>query len=128
MTLVSVAAMSVAAAPVSAAQPGAGIVAEPTITIQCSNSWKSAGGVPGRWSTVRDRNCSIFGHQGYRIAYQWRAERGRPCIKVKGFVNGRAKWYNAGCGRSGNIQNVPWGNVAANKEIKVKGASLFKWR
>jgi hypothetical protein len=128
LTLVSVAAMSAAAAPVSAAPSGAGEGASPSVGIACSGSWKKAVGVPGRWSTVRDNTCSIFGHAKYKAAYQWKAERGTPCIQVLGFVNGKDKWINAGCGKSGSIKNVPWGNVAANKTIKVKGGSLFQWR
>ncbi|MHB9754959.1 hypothetical protein ACYBSK_11360 [Streptomyces sp. BYX5S] len=97
-------------------------------SIACSNSWKNAVGVPGRWSKVEDSSCGIFGNPRYKANYQWTAERGKPCIKVKGFKNGREKWYDAGCGKSGFLKNVPWGNVAANKAIKVKGAALFKWR
>lgn len=42
-------------------------------------------------------------------------------MKAKGFNSkGKKTWYDAGCGKSGKI-TVPWGNVAANKEMKVKG-------
>ncbi|MGX2998309.1 hypothetical protein JNUCC64_29290 [Streptomyces sp. JNUCC 64] len=140
LTLVSVAGVSVAATPAGAAAPvkqdkPVEIVLTSTapasaaeIGAACSGRWKNAVGIPLRWKTITDGTCSIFGNPRYKAAYQWTAERGAPCIQVKGFVNGREKWFNAGCGRSGSIRNVPWGNVAANKAIKVKGASLFKWR
>lgn len=127
VTLASVAALSAASAPVSAAPSGDKASAS-EVSVRCSNSWKKAVGVPGRWSTVKDNTCSIFGNPKYKAAYKWAAERGTPCIKVRGFKGGKAKWYNAGCGKSGFIKNVPWGNVAANKAIKVKGGSLFVWK
>ncbi|MEU6993426.1 hypothetical protein ABZ953_22585 [Streptomyces sp. NPDC046465] len=141
VAVASVAAMSAAAAPVNAAPSqaktsasgsivikGAEGRASDTISVRCSNPWKNAVGIPGRWTKITDRTCAVFGYPGFKTGYQWTAERGRPCIKVKGFKNGREKWYNAGCGKTGFIKNVPWGNVAANKAIKVKGAALFKWR
>lgn len=102
--------------------------AKTNAAVMCSNSWKRAGSVPFRWSTVEDRTCSIFGNPKYKAAYSWAAERGSLCVKVKGFKKAKAKWYNAGCGRRGTIKNVPWGNVAAHKAIRVKGAALFRWR
>ncbi|WP_409238734.1 hypothetical protein [Streptomyces sp. PA5.6] len=134
--MTSVAAMSAAAAPVNANPSHAKTVASAEVVKPssgerapaCSNSWKNAVGVPGRWTTITDRTCAIFGYPGMKTGYQWAAERGRPCIKVKGFKNGREKWYDAGCGASGRKKNIPWGNVAANKAIKVKGFALFKWR
>lgn len=141
VAIASVAAMSAAAAPVNAAPshpetpasgsvvvPGADWHAADVVGPRCSESWKNAVGIPFRWKKITDRTCAVFGYPGFKTAYAWTAERGRPCIKVKGFKNGREKWYNAGCGKTGLIKNVPWGNVAANKAIKVKGAALFKWR
>lgn len=140
VALVSVAAMSAAAAPVSAATSNTGADApvkvvtssavegaSDSIGIRCSNSWKNAVGIPFKWKKITDRTCTIWGTGGLRVGYQWTAERGAPCVKVKGFKNGREKWYNAGCGKTGSVK-VPWGNVAGNKSIKVKGSSLFKWR
>lgn len=127
VTLVSAAALTVAAAPAGAA-PAKSQEAPASVGFKCSNSWKNAGSLPGKWSKVKDSTCSIFGNPKYKAAYQWAAERGSVCVKVKGFSKGKAKWYNAGCGKTGAIKNVPWGNVAAHKEMKVKGAALFKWR
>ncbi|MFF5860344.1 hypothetical protein ACFY8B_32800 [Streptomyces sp. NPDC012751] len=89
--------------------------------------WNRAVGVPGRWSRELKNGCGVAGYRGYKVTYSWSAERGTPCIKVKGFRGGARKWYNAGCGKIGAI-TVPWGNTIANKGIKVKGASLFVWR
>ncbi|MFI0774221.1 hypothetical protein [Streptomyces sp. NPDC021212] len=115
--------MSVAAVPANASTPSAS--AETRQTASC-NEWIRAVGVPGRWQTLSD-DCGHFGRPGLKMGYSWAAERGRPCIKVQGFVGGRAKWYNAGCGATGRI-TVKWGDVLAAKKIKVKGASLFKWK
>lgn len=92
------------------------------------NDWNRAVGRPFRWSREIKNGCGLFGRPGLKVGYSWAAERGSPCIMVKGFVRGRKKWFRAGCGRSGAIRNVPWGNVLAEKGIKVKGASLLKWR
>lgn len=92
----------------------------------CSD-WNRAVGIPFRWSSEIKAPCGFAGHPGLKMTYSWSAERGTPCIKVKGFPGGARKWYNAGCGRVGSI-TVPWGNTLANKGIKVKGASLFVWR
>ncbi|WP_405646395.1 hypothetical protein [Streptomyces uncialis] len=135
LTLVSVATMSSLASPAGAAQPAPKaekpveitLTAVPDVGAQCGGDWKRAVGIPLRWKKITS-NCSTWGSPSYKAAYQWKAERGAPCIKVKGFQNGREKWFNAGCGRSGQIRNVPWGNVAAKKAIQVKGASLFRWR
>ncbi|MFE7466820.1 hypothetical protein ACFU6R_22340, partial [Streptomyces sp. NPDC057499] len=53
--------------------------------------------------------------------------RGRARPQAKGFdAKGRKTWHGAGCGKSGEI-TVPWDNVAADKEMKVKGAALLRW-
>ncbi|MEQ4196312.1 hypothetical protein ACFW0U_15080 [Streptomyces albidoflavus] len=93
---------------------------------KCGN-WKRAGSLPGKWSTVKD-TCSLFGHAGYTVSYAWAAEKGSLCVKVKGLKNGEVKWFDAGCGKKGQIAKVPWGNAADYKAIKVKGAALFRWR
>jgi hypothetical protein len=125
VTLVSAAAITAAAAPVNAAP------ATPSSqsAVRCSSSWKNAGSVPGRWSKVKDNTCAVIGHDGFKIGYQWAVERGtRICVKVKGYnAQHKTTWYDAGCGKTGSVR-VPWGNVAGNKEMKVKGAALFKWR
>lgn len=134
--MASVAAMSAAAAPVNAAPSHSKATAsakavKPSSAERagaCSNSWKSAVGVPGRWTKIEDHTCSLWGAPGFKTGYQWASQRGRVCVKVKGYKNGREKWYDAGCGANGRKKNVPWGNVAANKAIKVKGFALFKWR
>ncbi|MGW4700700.1 hypothetical protein [Streptomyces sp. NPDC004285] len=126
--LLSVVGMSALTGQAQAAPEGQASVAAVGARAGCSASWKNAVGIPARWKTIRDNTCSIFGSRTYKAVYEWKADRGRPCIQVLGFVNGRDKWVDAGCGRSGVIRNVPWGNVAANKTIKIKGASLVKWR
>ncbi|MCI4040700.1 MULTISPECIES: hypothetical protein [unclassified Streptomyces] len=137
VALMSAAALSGATAPAvavsqtKAPQGAAPKATETTVRLAaaaCPSKWKKAGGVPRKWSTAKDTQCSIFGRPGYKAVYQWSAVRGTPCIKVLGFDSkGRDKWHNAGCGKKGAIK-VPWGNVAANKIIKIKGASLLEWR
>ncbi|MET7506066.1 hypothetical protein AB8B12_10305 [Streptomyces sp. PGLac3x] len=93
---------------------------------KCGN-WKRAGSLPGKWSTAKD-TCSLFGHAGYTVSYAWAAEKGSLCVKVKGLKRGKVKWFDAGCGKKGQITKVPWGNAADYKAVKVKGAALFRWR
>ncbi|MBM7169406.1 hypothetical protein JQK87_13470 [Streptomyces sp. G44] len=130
--LVAMAALATAASPAGAATAGTPKSESVTTKISC-NGWQNAGGIAGRWTKSKDP-CSTWGHKGMKVRYRWAAERGTPCIKVKGFKwsktkkNYVAKWYNAGCGKSGFIKNVPWGNVAAHPEIKIKGFSLLKWQ
>lgn len=129
VSLASVATLA-AAAPASAADGGTDtVVIEMQASPMCSGDWKKAGGVPWRWTTSTD-NCSTFGSRGYRAAYSWSAFKGTtPCIKVRGYDSGgNAKWYDAGCRRSGVIRDIPWGNVAGNRAIQIKGATLLNWR
>ncbi|WP_411083530.1 hypothetical protein [Streptomyces sp. cmx-18-6] len=137
VALMSAAALSGATAPaIATPQTKAPQSATPTtakettveLAAACPGKWKKAGGIPRKWSTAKDKQCSIFGRPGYKAVYQWSAVRGKPCIMVLGFDSkGRDKWHKAGCGAKGAIK-VPWGNVAANKTIKIKGASLIEWR
>lgn len=130
--LVAMTALAGAASPAGATTEKTPKNASVTTMASC-NGWQNAGGVAGRWTKSKDP-CSLWGHKGLKVRYRWAAERGTPCIKVKGFKYNKstkkysAKWYNAGCGKSGFIKNVPWGNVAAHPEIKIKGFSLLKWQ
>lgn len=117
----SVIALSGAAVPATAAS-SADVAAANSCT-----SWKNAVGVPGKWLTAKS-GCGTFGNPKYKAAYRWAAERGRPCIKVLGFKKGKKTWFDAGCGKSGYIKNVPWGNVLGEKQIKIKGYAMLKWK
>ena len=145
VALMSIATLGAAAAPSSAAPAVENAVVvedaqqlpeadagEAEVTVESTTAscgeWNRAVGLPLRWSRELNDGCGLFGRDGLKVGYSWRADRGQPCIQVKGFVNGRVKWYNAGCGASGEIRNVPWGNVLAEKGIKVKGAATFVWR
>lgn len=92
----------------------------------CSG-WKNAVGIPAKWTTLND-GCAHFGAKGMKMVYGWKVYKGGSvCVKVKGFNSkGKKTWYDAGCGKSGQIK-VPWGNVAANKEMKIKGGALLRW-
>ncbi|MEU4043825.1 hypothetical protein ACK389_03935 [Streptomyces antibioticus] len=127
VSLVSVAALTAGATTAEASPAPAPPRETASVAAASCGSWIQAGSLPGRWSTVND-HCGHFGRPGLKLGYSWAVYRGSSiCVKVKGFVNGQKKWYNAGCGRSGNIK-VPWGNVLAEKEMKVKGAALFNWK
>ncbi|WP_163010823.1 hypothetical protein [Streptomyces dangxiongensis] len=126
VSLVSAAALTSGATTASASPASAPVKTSNVVAANCGE-WMRAGSLPGRWSTVKD-GCGHFGRPGLKMGYQWAVFRGGSiCVKVQGFVNGRAKWYNAGCGKTGAVK-VPWGNVLAEKEMKVKGAALFNWR
>ncbi|MFV2117294.1 hypothetical protein ACE14D_02130 [Streptomyces sp. Act-28] len=137
VSVVSLAALAAGAGPASAAATsGAAPTKERAVRTQavmapmgaagtCSG-WKKAGSLPLKWSKVSD-NCGHFGKAGMKMGYAWKVYKGSSiCVEVKGFVNGKAKWYKAGCGKTGSIK-VPWGNVLGAKEMKVKGAALFQW-
>lgn len=137
VSVISLAAVVAGAAPAGAASAtGAAPAKEQAVQAQavkvpmgaagtCSG-WKKAGSLPLKWSKVSD-NCGHFGKPGMKMGYAWKVYKGSSiCVEVKGFVNGKAKWYKAGCGKTGTIK-VPWGNVLGAKEMKVKGAALFNW-
>ncbi|MFF8405098.1 hypothetical protein ACF1AB_08640 [Streptomyces sp. NPDC014846] len=126
VSLVSVTALTVGATSASASPAPVPAKTSSAVAADCGD-WIRAGSLPGRWSTVHD-GCGHFGRPGLKMGYSWAVFRGGSiCVKVKGFVNGRKKWYNAGCGKTGSVK-VPWGNNLAEKEMKVKGAALFNWR
>jgi hypothetical protein len=126
VSLLSFAAIAAGAAPASASQK----VAPAPTTLDAKGvciGWKNAGSIPGKWSTLND-GCAHFGAKGMKMVYGWKVFKGGSiCVQVKGFnAKGKKTWYKAGCGKSGEI-TVSWGNVAANKEMKVKGAALLRW-
>ncbi|MFD4855663.1 hypothetical protein [Streptomyces atratus] len=126
VSLLSFAAIAAGAAPASASQT---VTPAPT-TLGAKGvcmGWKNAGSIPGKWSTLND-GCAHFGFKGMKMVYAWKVFKGSSiCVQAKGFnAKGKKTWYKAGCGKSGKI-TVPWGNVAANKEMKVKGAALLRW-
>ncbi|MEW2524095.1 hypothetical protein [Streptomyces sp. NPDC047071] len=134
VTVASAAAVALVAAPANAtvskaaepvvAKPGSGVF----IAGHACTDWHMAGGIPFKWSPPVSNGCATFGHPGFKQGYVWKATRGRPCVKVVGYTKSqKKKWYNAGCGTGGRVK-VPWGNAAAEKQIKIKGASLVDWR
>ncbi|AOT57961.1 MULTISPECIES: hypothetical protein [Streptomyces] len=138
VSVVSLAALAAGAAPAGAAPSAAPqavaakagsakVVMAPMAASGSCTGWKKAGSLPLKWSKVSD-NCGHFGKPGLKMGYTWKVYKGSAiCVKVRGFVNGKDKWYDAGCGKSGAIK-VPWGNVLAAKEMKVKNAALFDWK
>ncbi|MCX4849206.1 hypothetical protein [Streptomyces sp. NBC_00893] len=127
ISLLSFAAIAAGAAPASASQTVAPAPTTQGAKGACMPGWKNAGSIPGKWSTINDR-CPHFGSKGMKMGYAWKVYKGSSiCVQVKGFnAKGKKTWYNAGCGKSGQIK-VPWGNVADTKEMKVKGAALLRW-
>lgn len=123
VTALSFAALAMGAAPAGAAAAAPAGAGAKGI---CSG-WKNAGGLPGKWTTVDD-GCSHFGATGMKMAYGWKVFKGGSvCVKVKGFnAVGKKTWYVAGCGKTGSVE-APWGNVAAKKEMRIKGGALLRW-
>ncbi|MEU9983677.1 hypothetical protein [Streptomyces sp. NPDC050856] len=125
VSLLSFAAVTVGAAPASAAPQTEAAPAARAAAGTCTG-WKNAGGLPLKWTTAKD-GCGHFGKPGMKMGYSWKVFKGGSvCIKVKGFNKGKKTWYNAGCGKAGSIK-VPWGNVVAEKEMMIKGAALLRW-
>ncbi|WP_030616068.1 hypothetical protein [Streptomyces sclerotialus] len=129
VALASAATVALAAAPANAFTSGAAGPAADKIAVKsCGGGWNKAGGVPLKWSKSTTDGCGIFGRPGHKVVYKWAAFKGSACVKAKGFTKaGKKKWYNAGCGKSGSVK-VYWGNVLAEKQIMIKGASLISWR
>ncbi|MFF9344110.1 MULTISPECIES: hypothetical protein [unclassified Streptomyces] len=115
---------------VSAAGPaGAGLpTGAPAAAADSCVGWKNAGSVPLKW-TKADDGCGHFGANGMTMRYDWAVFKGGSvCLRAKGFDR-RTKeiWSDPVCGKSGSVK-VHWGNVAAHKEIQVKGGpSLLRW-
>ncbi|MFF1512091.1 hypothetical protein [Streptomyces sp. NPDC058326] len=122
VSLIALAALGTAANPASADRP-----AQAPAAGVCAG-WKNAGSVPLKWSEVSD-GCGHFGAEGMKMAYAWKVYKGGSiCLRAKGFDARRKEfWSSPLCGKSGSLK-VHWGNVAATKEIQVKGGpSLLRW-
>ncbi|KAA9159658.1 hypothetical protein FPZ12_020040 [Amycolatopsis acidicola] len=83
-----------------------------------------ASGIVGKWGPVSKSNCAVFGHNGYKQGYSWRVQEGTnqyACVEGWGFdsKHTKGKWFSLGCGTS-NKGTVPWGNVAANPQVRAK--------
>ncbi|MEU2877443.1 hypothetical protein [Streptomyces sp. NPDC007070] len=126
VSLLSVAALSAGTATANAHSAPAAAKAPAAAAANCGD-WNRAVAVPWKWQKLND-GCGHFGRGGLRMGYSWAVFKGtKVCVKAKGFVNGKDKWYDLGCGKSGS-RTVPWGNVAAMKEIQVKGTATFNWK
>ncbi|MEU3423294.1 MULTISPECIES: hypothetical protein [Streptomyces] len=126
VSLLSVAALG-AGATTAGAAPAHSQAKSPSSAAASCSDWNRAVAVPWKWQTLKD-GCGHFGRPGLRMGYSWAVFKGtKVCVKAKGFVNGKKKWYDLGCRKSGSF-TVPWGNVLAEKEIQVKGTATFNWR
>ncbi|RSS44383.1 hypothetical protein [Streptomyces sp. WAC08241] len=123
MCLLAFALTPLVAAPATATPPSAAGRAAAVC-----EGWKNAGSAPLKWSRVSD-GCGHFGANGMKMSYAWKVYRGGSiCVRAKGFDARRKEFWSAPlCAKNGKIQ-VAWGNVAASKEILVKGGpSLLRW-
>ncbi|MGW0704739.1 hypothetical protein ACWD4G_01970 [Streptomyces sp. NPDC002643] len=124
LAVVSVATLTGAAAPTSAFP--ASTAAAAAKAKKCG--WHNAVGVPGKW-TKSTYSCPTWGYVGAQVKYDWIAEKGTPCVKVKyNDKRQRVKWTKPLCGKSGAFRDVPWGNAAGYKEIQIKGFAMLKWK
>ncbi|MFE0649835.1 hypothetical protein ACFVZH_14725 [Streptomyces sp. NPDC059534] len=124
VSLIAVAALGAAANPASAGRP----VRAPQAAADSCVGWKNAGSAPLKWTKASDA-CGHFGAEGMTMVYAWKVFRGGGiCVRVKGFDARRKEiWSDQLCGKSGSVR-IHWGNVAAAKEIQVKGGpSLLRW-
>ncbi|SDE55801.1 hypothetical protein SAMN05421878_11346 [Actinobaculum suis] len=84
--------------------------------------WHSCTAPPGVWVTCSDR-IGHFGYHGKVMSFSWNVHwtsSSSATVQVQGFNSaGKAVWYGAGIGKSGSA-SVPWGNVLANKKVKVR--------
>ncbi len=127
VSLISLVAVASGAAPASASQEAAAQAPAARAGGACVG-WKNAGSVPLKWSKVSD-GCAHFGASGMNMVYSWKVFKGGSiCVKVRGFnPKGKDSWSAPRCGKSGSFK-VRWGNVAAEKQMMVKGGpSLIRW-
>ncbi|MER5309685.1 hypothetical protein ABT034_18065 [Streptomyces sp. NPDC002773] len=122
VSLIALAALGSTANPASAGRP-----AQAPSAAVCTG-WKNAGSVPLKWTKASD-GCGHFGANAMKMGYAWKVYKGGSiCVRAKGFDARRKEfWSSPLCGKSGSLK-VHWGNVAATKEIQVKGGpSLLRW-
>ncbi|MEV6251398.1 hypothetical protein AB0M38_35350 [Streptomyces sp. NPDC051742] len=128
VSLIALAALAAAANPASAGRPSQAPEAAVTAASHVCVGWKNAGSVPLKWSKVSD-GCGHFGAEGMKMAYAWKVYKGGGiCVRAKGYDARRKEFWSAPlCGKSGSLK-IHWGDVAATKEIQVKGGpSLLRW-
>lgn len=89
---------------------------------------------PLKWSAAVKATCSYWGtKESVKKTYSWSVVPGsnqHACTQGLGFYRGYngsqmgvwAKWYNLGCGTQG-ANAVPWGNTAADPQMKGKSTS-----
>jgi hypothetical protein len=101
----------------------------PDSTSQKTCSWVNAvAGFYPNWST--STYCASFwgSSESTTIGYAWAIQPGtntRICVKGLGFAkqpNGsrKATWYSLGCGTSGGLMKVPWGNSAGMPKVQAR--------
>ncbi|WP_328945633.1 hypothetical protein OG259_33475 [Streptomyces sp. NBC_00250] len=128
VSLIALAALGTAVNPASAGRPAQAPAAAPGAAADSCVGWKNAGSAPLKWTKASDA-CGHFGAEGMKMGYAWKVYRGGSiCIRAKGFDARRKEfWSDPLCGKSGSLK-IHWGNVAATKEIQVKGGpSLLRW-
>ncbi|AOZ73264.1 hypothetical protein BK816_08185 [Boudabousia tangfeifanii] len=79
---------------------------------------------PAGIETTCTSSYSVFGSRGLKVGYAWSVSMmtfTSVIVRAKGYENHREKWFSAGAGEDGKV-DVPWGEVAARKQIKVKSA------
>lgn len=88
--------------------------------------WRQAGALPGGGWSGASTGCYLIGTtKNTTVTYFWRpASDIDSCVQGKGFnANAAPVWQSAGCLGGGNT-TILWGNVAANKQVKVKSLSV----
>lgn len=88
--------------------------------------WRTAGSLPGGGWSGPATGCYLIGTtKNTTVTYFWRqASDIDSCVQGKGCnANTAPVWQSAGCLGGGNT-TILWGNVAANKQVKVKSLSV----
>lgn len=88
--------------------------------------WRQAGALPGGGWSGPSTGCYLIGTtKNATVTYFWRsASDADSCVQGKGFnANVSPVWQSAGCLGSGNT-TILWGNVASNKQVKVKSLAV----
>lgn len=81
----------------------------------------------GAWGVPSRASVAYFGSPGYYKYYSWQVQGNYPTLVAAqglGFdARGHAQWYNVGVSYSGSSGSVPWGNILAYPQIRVRSGS-----
>jgi hypothetical protein len=81
----------------------------------------------GGWGAPSQANVGFIGSPGYRKSYTWQVQGNFKTLVAaqgRGFdSSGRSQWYDVGISSDGGSGSVPWGNILAYPQFRVRSGS-----